>query len=131
MNKKEFPNTDVTDLSKEEAYKRIATWCSKGYTIHSIAAELGVSYTIFNRWQKEDPKIKEAMIRGNKKDEQLCMNRLRAIAFNDDHAKHLTALLAYGKIKHRWNDGSRLDEAKTSSLPSKIPADLDDVETAT
>lgn len=102
---------------------------AQGYTLQSIALSIfKVSVDTFAKWRKEHPELEAALQRGKHRDEQLCMDRLREIAFNDNHKQHLTALLAYGKIKHRWNDGSRLDDAAVAAagLPKTIPVDLDD-----
>jgi len=116
---KEF---DLTPENLRNAEK----WSSEGYTIASIAKAFGVGVTTFRNWRKKHKELDDAIERGRIHDEQLCMNRLREIAFNDGHKQHLTALLAYGKIKHRWNDGSRLDEATVPALPKAIPVELDE-----
>lgn len=114
---------EITD----ELLNNIEKWTAEGYSIQSIAMQLKISENTFLKLRKEKPVVQEAIQRGKYRDEQLCKNRLREIAFNDNHKNHLTALLAYGKIMHRWNDGSRLDDAVTNTaLPKTIPTNLDD-----
>lgn len=114
------------DNTKENINK-VEKLVAEGYTLKSIAtATFKVSQDTFAKWRKEHPELQRAIENGKNRDEQLCMNRLREIAFNDNHKQHLTALLAYGKIQHHWNDGSRLDQANVPALPKAVPVDLDD-----
>ena len=105
--------------------KKVKDWCAEGYTLKSIARQFKVSEDTFRKWRKENPQLAQAIDDGNAIDDQLCRNRLRETAFST-HRNFLTALLAYGKIKHHWNDGSRVDAAEKPSAPKMIPVLLDD-----
>ena len=114
---------DITD----ELLNNIEKWTAEGYSVESIGLKINITRNVWIKLRKEHPELQQAIERGRWRDEQLCKNRLRAIAFDDNHKNHLTALLAYGKIMHRWNDGSRLDEAVAATqMPKSIPTNLDD-----
>lgn len=90
----------------------------QGMTEGSIALHLGIKPNTFTLKKREFPELADAVNSGKNIDESLCMNRIRSIAFNDDHRQHLTALMFYGKIRFGWND--RNDNTDKSVKPSKV-----------
>jgi len=95
----------------------IEQWVADGMTEGSIHRKFGMSQGTWYSRKKDHPEIQEAIQAGKVRDQEVCMNRLRAIAFDDDKKGNLTALIFYGKINHGWNDGSRND---TSSKVTKV-----------
>lgn len=105
-----------------EVLERLEELTRQGYTLKSIAlAEFNVSHTTFAKWREKYPEMDEAINRGLVRDEQLCFNELRSMAFNPDFKQRLGALMSYGKLKFRWNDGTRRDVGikQDSDLPEQ------------
>ena len=103
-------------IPKETDYQLIEDWCAEGINEGAIAMKLGIAPNTFALKKKEFPKIQDAINKGKFRDEELCVNLLRQIAFDFNHKGQMTALIFYLKSRHQNYDRP----AALMTLPSNI-----------
>lgn len=83
---------------------KIEKWAGMGITQESISINLGITPATFSSKKKTFPEIEEAIKRGKAVTEDLTVSKLWSMIENENHPKHVTALLFYLKCQGGWSE---------------------------
>lgn len=104
-----------------DAVTRIAELAAEGFSVRGVAAGLGTSVDVLNRWMDENSALKEAFDAGRERERHALHNVLYRLATEEKDKISAMFLL---KSRHGYREGDQGEQANRVSINFTLPGAL-------